>query len=203
MKAVIAKARQAPELAGIFTSYEINVPQLYAELDRTKAMQVGIDVQDVFAAMQIYLGSLYVNDFNKFGRTYQVIAQADRQFRSTPDDILRLQTRNSEGRMVPLGSVLRVTDTTGPESAMRYNAFRSADLNGGPAPGYSSGQAQQAITRILAETLPKGMAFEWNELTVQHEIAGNTALLVCPFCVLLVFLALAEKYESFFLPLAI
>jgi multidrug efflux pump len=203
MKAVIAKARQAPELAGIFTSYEINVPQLYAELDRTKAMQLGVDVQDVFAAMQIYLGSLYVNDFNRFGRTYQVIAQADRQFRSTPDDILRLQTRNSDGRMVPLGALLRVSDTTGPESAMRYNAFRSADLNGGPAPGYSSGQAQQAITRILAETLPKGMGFEWTELTFQQEIAGNTAILVFPICVLLVFLVLAAKYENLLLPLAI
>jgi len=203
MKAVTAKARQAPELAGVFTSYEINVPQLYAELDRTKAMQVGVDVQDVFAAMQIYLGSLYVNDFNRFGRTYRVIAQADRQFRSNPDDILRLQTRNSDGGMVPLGAVLRVSDTTGPESAMRYNAFRSADLNGGPAPGYSSGQAQQAITRILAETLPKGMAFEWTELTFQQEIAGNTAVLVFPICVLLVFLVLAAKYESLFLPLAI
>jgi len=203
MKAVTAKARQAPELAGVFTSYEINVPQLYAELDRTKAMQVGVDVQDVFAAMQIYLGSLYVNDFNRFGRTYRVIAQADRQFRANPDDILRLQTRNFDGRMVPLGAVLRVSDTTGPESAMRYNAFRSADLNGGPAPGYSSGQAQQAITRILAETLPKGMAFEWTELTFQQEIAGNTAVLVFPICVLLVFLVLAAKYESLFLPLAI
>jgi multidrug efflux pump len=203
MKAVTAKARQTPELAGMFTSYGVNVPQLYAELDRTKAMQLGVDVQDVFSAMQIYLGSLYVNDFNKFGRTYQVIAQADRAFRSTPDDILRLQTRNADGHMVPLGALLRVSDTTGPESAMRYNAFRSADLNGGPAPGYSSGQAQQAITRILAETLPKGMSFEWTELTFQQEIAGNTAILVFPICVLLVFLVLAAKYESLFLPLAI
>jgi len=203
MKAVTAKARQAPELAGIFTSYKINVPQLYADLDRTKARQLGVDVQDVFAAMQIYLGSLYVNDFNKFGRTYQIIAQADKEFRSHPDDILRLQTRNFEGRPVPLGAMVRVTDTTGPESAMRYNGFRSADLNGGPAPGYSSGQAQQAITRILNETLPKGMAFEWTELTFQQEIAGNTAIIVFPICVLLVFLVLAAKYESLFLPLAI
>ncbi len=203
MRAVTAKARQAPELAGIFTSYKINVPQLYADLDRTKARQLGVDVQDVFAAMQIYLGSLYVNDFNKFGRTYQIIAQADKEFRSHPDDILRLQTRNFEGRPVPLGAMVRVTDTTGPESAMRYNGFRSADLNGGPAPGYSSGQAQQAITRILNETLPKGMAFEWTELTFQQEIAGNTAIIVFPICVLLVFLVLAAKYESLFLPLAI
>jgi multidrug efflux pump len=203
MKAVVGKARQAPELAGVFSSYEINVPQLYADLDRTKAMQLGVDVQDVFDTMQIYLGSLYINDFNKFGRTYQVIAQADRQFRSQPDDILRLQTRSLDGRMVPLGSVLRVSDTTGPESAMRYNGFRSADLNGGPAPGYSSGQAQAAITRILAETLPKGMEYEWTELTYQQILAGNTAIVVFPICVLLVFLVLAAKYESLFLPLAI
>ncbi len=203
MKAVTAKARQAPELAGIFTSYQINVPQLYADLDRTKARQLGVDVQDVFAAMQIYLGSLYINDFNKFGRTYQIIAQADKEFRSHPDDILRLQTRNFEGRPVPLGAMLRVSETTGPESAMRYNGFRSADLNGGPAPGYSSGQAQQAITRILNETLPKGMEFEWTELTFQQQIAGNTAIIVFPICVLLVFLVLAAKYESLFLPLTI
>ncbi|HWK47609.1 MAG TPA: multidrug efflux RND transporter permease subunit [Stellaceae bacterium] len=203
MKQVVAKARQTPELAGIFTSYEINVPQLYADLDRTKAQQLGVDVQDVFDTMQIYLGSLYINDFNRFGRTYKVIAQADKEFRSKPEDVLRIQTRNFEGHMVPLGSMLRVSDTTGPESAMRYNAFRSADLNGGPAPGYSSGQAQQAITRILNETLPKGMNFEWTELTFQQEIAGNTAILVFPICVLLVFLVLAAKYESLFLPLAI
>jgi multidrug efflux pump len=203
VKAVTAKARQMPELASVFTSYEINVPQLYAELDRTKAMQLGVDVQDVFSAMQIYLGSLYINDFNRFGRTYRVIAQADKAFRSTPDDILRLQTRSGDGRMVPLGALLRISDITGPESAMRYNAFRSGDLNGGPAPGYSSGQAQQAITRILAETLPKGMSFEWTELTYQQEIAGNTAILVFPICVLLVFLVLAAKYESLILPLAI
>ncbi|MDR3516910.1 MAG: efflux RND transporter permease subunit [Azospirillaceae bacterium] len=203
MKAVVAKARQTPELAGVFSSYQINAPQLLADLDRTKAMQLGLDIQDVFDTMQIYLGSLYINDFNKFGRTYQVIAQADRQFRSQPDDILRLQTRNADGRMVPLGAVLSVSDTTGPESAMRYNGFRSADLNGGPAPGFSSGQAQQAMTRILTETLPKGMDFEWTELTYQQILAGNTAIVIFPICVLLVFLVLAAKYESLFLPLAI
>jgi len=203
MKQVIAKARATPELAGVFTSYEVNQPQLYADLDRTKARQLGVSVQDVFDAMQIYLGSLYVNDFNKFGRTYEIIAQADKEFRSRPDDILRLQTRNFEGRMVPLGAMVHISDTTGPESAMRYNGFRSADLNGRPAPGYSSGQAQQAIARVLAETLPKGMNFEWTELSFQQEIAGNTAIIVFPICVLLVFLVLAAKYESLFLPLAI
>ncbi len=203
IKAVVAKARQRPELAGVFTSYNVSVPQLFANLDRTKAMQLGVDVQDVFSAMQIYLGSLYVNDFNKFGRTYQVVAQADSDFRSKPDDVLKLQTRNAAGRMVPLGSMLQMSETEGPDNAMRYNAFRSADLNGGAAPGYSSGQAQKAISEVLAQTLPKGMSYEWTELTYQQILAGNTALLVFPICVLLVFLVLAAQYESLFLPLAI
>jgi multidrug efflux pump len=203
MKAVLAKAYKTPELNGIFSSYKISVPQLYADLDRTKAMQLGVDVQDVFDTMQIYLGSLYVNDFNKFGRTYEVIAQADKEYRSKPDDILKLQTKNFAGQMVPLGSIVRVSETNGPDSAMRYNAFRAADLNGGPAPGYSTGQAQAAITKILDETLPKGMGFEWTELTYQQILSGNTALLVFPICVLLVYLALAAQYESVFLPLAI
>ncbi|MEJ1959803.1 MAG: multidrug efflux RND transporter permease subunit [Nitrosomonadales bacterium] len=203
MKAVEGKAMNTPELAGVFSSYKISTPQLFADLDRTKAAQLGVDVQDVFDTMQIYLGSLYINDFNKFGRTYQVIAQADKQFRSKPDDILKLQTRNFEGKMVPLGAVVQVSETTGPDSAMHYNAFRSADLNGGPAPGYSTGQAQAAMTKILNETLPKGMGFEWTELTYQQILSGNTALLVFPVCVLLVFLVLAALYESVFLPLAI
>ncbi|MEI7606380.1 MAG: multidrug efflux RND transporter permease subunit [Rhodospirillaceae bacterium] len=203
LREVTAKARKAPELAGVFSSYNISVPQLFADLDRTKAMQLGVDVQDVFNTMQIYLGSLYVNDFNKFGRTYQVVAQADKEFRSKPDDILKLQTRNDAGRMVPLGAVLSLSETNGPETAMRYNGFRSADLNGAAAPGYSSGQAQAAIIKILDETLPKGMGFEWTELTYQQILAGNTAMLIFPLCVLLVFLVLAAQYESLFLPLAI
>jgi len=203
MKTVQDKARAEPSLTGVFSSYKISVPQLNAELDRTKAMQLGVDVQDVFDAMQIYLGSIYINDFNKFGRTYQVIAQADSAFRSKPEDIMRLQTRNIDGNMVPLGTVVRVTETTGPDSAMRYNGFRSADLNGGPATGYSTGQAQAAVVKILDETLPKGMRYEWTELTYQQILSGNTTLLVFPICVLLVFLVLAAQYESLFLPLAI
>ena len=203
MKQVTARAAKTPELAGVFTGYEINTPQILANLDRTKAMQLGVDVREVFNTMQIYLGSLYVNDFNKFGRTYQVVAQADKEFRSSPDSILKLQTRNFEGRMVPLGAVVDVSSTSGPDSAMRYNAYRSADLNGGPAPGYSTGQAQAAITKILDETLPPGMGFEWTELTYQQILSGNTALIVFPICVLLVYLVLAAQYESLFLPLAI
>jgi len=203
MKAILSKAREEPTLSRVFSSYNVSTPQLYAKLDRTKAMQLGLDVQDVFDTMQIYLGSLYINDFNKFGRTYEVIAQADKQFRSKPDDILKLQTKNFEGKMVPLGSIMQISETSGPDNAMRYNAFRSADINGGPAPGYSTGQAQLAITKILNDTLPKGYGFEWTELTYQQILSGNTALLVFPLCVLLVFLVLAAQYESVFLPLAI
>jgi multidrug efflux pump len=200
---VSAKAYQAPELAGVFSSYKIDVPQLYAELDRTKAMQLGLEVDEVFAAMQAYLGSLYINDFNQFGRTYQVIAQADKQFRDTPEDILKLKVRNNRGEMVPLGSIMAVSETFGPESAQRYNGFRAADLNGNAAPGYSSGQAQDAITRILEETLPAGMAFEWTELTYQQILAGDTTFFVIPLVLLLVFLVLAAQYESLTLPLSI
>ncbi len=200
---ITGKAYQTPELTGVFSSYKINVPQLYVDLDRTKAMQLGINVKDVFDTMQIYLGSMYVNDFNKFGRTYQVVAQADREYRSSKEDILKLRTRNDKGEMVPLGSVVQIQEMTGPESVVRYNGFRAADINGGPAPGVSSGQAQAAITKILDENLPKGMTYEWTDLVYQQILAGNTTLLVFPLCVLLVFLVLAAQYESFVLPLAI
>ncbi|USG62033.1 efflux RND transporter permease subunit [Sneathiella marina] len=203
MKQVLGKAWAAPELIGIFSSYNVNVPQLQIDLDRTKALQIGIPVDEVFRAMQIYLGSLYVNDFNLFGRTYQVIAQADKPYRSAPDDILRLKTRNAEGLLVPLGSVVTVTETFGPDTAMRYNAFRSADLNGNAAPGFSSGEAQSAITKILEETLPPGMEFEWTELTYQQILSGNTAVFIFPLCIFLVYLVLAAQYESLTLPLAV
>jgi len=203
MKDVQAKARANPALAGVFSNFSIGTPQLYADLDRTKAMQLGVNVQDVFDAMQTYLGSIYVDDFNRFGRTYQVVAQADTPFRAKPEDILRLQTRNADGQMVPLGAVMNVSETTGPDSALRYNGFRSADLNGAAAPGFSSGQAQAAIVKVLGDTLPKGMTFEWTDLTYQQILTGDTALLVFPLCVLLVFLVLAAQYESLFLPLAI
>jgi multidrug efflux pump len=203
MKDIQQKAGKDPALAGVFSNFNIGVPQLYADLDRTKAMQLGVNVQDVFDTMQVYLGSIYVDDFNRFGRTYEVIAQADTPFRSNPDDILQLKVRNGDNQMVPLGAVVRVSQTTGPETALRYNGFRAADLNGAPAPGYSSGQAQAAITKILDQSLPKGMNYEWTDLTYQQILAGNTTLIVFPLCVLLVFLVLAAQYESLFLPLAI
>ena len=203
MQQIQMKGRQDPALAGVFSNFSIGVPQLFAHLDRTKAQQLGVDVQDVFSTMQTYLGSVYINDFNRFGRTYEVIAQADTPYRAAPQDIAQLKVRNNAGAMVPLGSLVNVSETTGPDTAMRYNGFRAADLNGGAAPGYSTGQAQAAITKILNETLPKGMRYEWTELTYQQILAGDTTLLVFPLCVLLVFLVLAAQYESLFLPLAI
>jgi multidrug efflux pump len=203
MGQVVAKAAKDPALAGVFSNFSTGVPQLFAHLDRIKAQQLGVDVQDVFDTMQTYLGSAYVNDFNRFGRTYEVIAQADTPFREKPTDIAQLKVRNAAGEMVPLGSLVTVRETTGPDTAMRYNGFRAADLNGGPAPGFSSGQAQAAITKILDEALPKGMHYEWTDLTYQQILSGNTAVLVFLLCVLLVFLVLAAQYESLFLPVAI
>ncbi len=202
-KAFMAKAYQAPELAGLFSSYQVNVPQLYADIDRTKARQLGVAVTDVFDTMQIYLGSLYVNDFNKFGRTYSVRVQADAPYRARAEDIGALKVRSASGEMVPLSALMNVQPSFGPERAMRYNGFLSADINGGPAPGFSSGQAQDAVERIAAETLPPGIGYEWTDLTYQESLAGNSAVWVFPLAVLLVFLVLAALYESLTLPLAI
>jgi multidrug efflux pump len=202
-KAFMAKAAAAPEIAGLFSSFQVNVPQLYADIDRTKARQLGVAVTDVFETLQIYLGSSYVNDFNKFGRTYTVRAQADAAFRAYPEHIAKLQVRSATGEMVPLGAVLNVRSDSGPERAMRYNGFLSSDINAGAAPGFSTGQAQAAVERIAAETLPKGFAFEWTDLTYQEILAGNSAMLVFPVAILLVFLVLAAQYESLTLPIAI
>ena len=203
IKEIMNKAYADPRLSGVFSSFNINVPQLFVDVDRTKAQQLGLDITSVFNTMQIYLGSLYINDFNKFGRTYQVIAQADSQYRSKPEDILRLQVKNNNNQMIPLGSIVTVQETFGPETAMRYNAYRSADLNGDAGIGFSSGEAQSAITNILNDTLPQGMDFEWTELTYQQILAGNTAIYIFPLCILLVFLVLAAQYESLTLPIAV
>ncbi|WP_028602145.1 efflux RND transporter permease subunit [Ottowia thiooxydans] len=203
VKAFMAKAYQTPELAGMFTSWQVNVPQLYADIDRTKARQLGVPVTDIFDTMQIYLGSLYANDFNKFGRTYSVRVQADAPYRARAEDVGLLKVRSNSGEMVPLSALMKVNSSFGPERAMRYNGYLAADINGGPAPGYSSGQAQDAVARIAAETLPKGISFEWTELTYQEILAGNSAFLVFPLAILLVFLVLAAQYESLTLPIAI
>ncbi|HEU4679700.1 MAG TPA: efflux RND transporter permease subunit, partial [Terrimicrobiaceae bacterium] len=200
---LVAKGAATSGLGGLFSTFTINVPQLDATIDRVKAKTQGVPLRNLFETMQIYLGSLYVNDFNRFGRTFQVIAQADSQFRERPENIAPLKTRNQAGQMVPLSALLSVKETHGPDRAMRYNGYPAAEINGGPAPGYSSGQAESLMAKLAGENLPKGMTMEWTELTFQRILAGNTAVYVFPLCILLVFLVLAAQYESFRLPLAI
>jgi len=203
LQGVIGKGYQTPELGGVFSMFTVNVPQLDADIDRVKAKTQGVPLQNLFETLQIYLGSLYVNDFNRFGRTFEVVAQADAPFRATAEDITRLKTRNEKGEMVPLGSIVKVTETHGPDRVMRYNGYPAAEVNGGPAPGFSSGQAEAAMAKLVNDSLPRGMTYEWTELTYQRILAGNTVVFVGPLCILLVFLVLAALYESFRLPLAI
>ncbi|MBX8477028.1 efflux RND transporter permease subunit [Pseudomonas cichorii] len=200
---VIAKSRSVPELAGLFTSYTVNVPQVDAAIDREKAKTHGVAISDIFDTLQVYLGSLYANDFNRFGRTYQVNVQAEQQFRQESDQIGQLKVRNNLGEMIPLATFVKISDTAGPDRVMHYNGFITAEINGAAAPGYSSGQAQAAIEKLLKEELPNGMVYEWTDLTYQQILSGNTALFVFPLCVLLAFLVLAAQYESWSLPLAV
>ena len=202
-QALVARANQTPGLAGIFSSFTINTPQLEVNVDRAKAKQQGVPLSNIFDTMQINLGSLYVNDFNRFGRTYQVVAQADAPFRTNAEDITRLKTRNAAGAMVPLGSLVTVKETYGPDRAMRYNGYAAADISGAPAPGFSSGEAEALMEKLAAEILPKGMALDWTELTYQRIVAGNTGLYIFPLSILLVLLVLAAQYESFRLPFAV
>jgi hydrophobe/amphiphile efflux-1 (HAE1) family protein len=200
---LVAKGSQTPQLQGLFSSYQVSVPQIDADVDREKAKAQGVSVQDLFDTMQVYLGSLYVNDFNAFGRTYPVTAQAEPGFRLQAEDVVRLKTRNASGEMVPLGSFVTVKRSSGPDRVAHYNSYPTAEITGGPAPGYSTGQAQAAMEQLAKKELPNGMSFEWTELTFQQIIAGNTGLWIFPLVVLLAFLVLAAQYESLSLPLAV
>ena len=202
-QAAIAEGYKRKELAGLFSSFQVSVPQIDAQVDRERAKTYGVNLTDVFDTLQVYLGSLYVNDFNRFGRTYQVNIQAEPKFRIQPETIRRLETRNAGGGMVPLGSLVTVKRGYGPEQVMHYNGFPAAEINGAAAPGFSSGQGQNAIAEVLREKLPAGMSFEWTELAYQEILSGNTMLLVFPLCVLLVYVVLAAQYESWTLPLSV
>ena len=189
---------------GTFTAYQSNVPQLDATVDRTKAKELGLALTDVFNTLQVYLGSAYVNDFNLFGRTYSVYAQADAPFRATVHDIEGLKVRNSRGEMVPLGSVVDIKPSYGPDPVIRYNAYPAADMSAAVNPALlSSSEALVKVREIAEQVLPRGMAVEWTGLTYQQVTQGNTALFVFPLCVLLVYLVLSALYESWSLPLAI
>jgi multidrug efflux pump len=200
---MVKGSTQTPGLAAVFTTFTTKVPQLHAEIDRVKAKSMNVSLDDLNDTLQTYLGSLYVNDFNRFGRTYQVTAQADGNFRARAEDIRKLKTRNAAGEMVPLGTLVDVTETTGPDKVIRYNMYPAADINGIALPGVSSGQASDSATELAKKEMPPGMTYEWSDLTYQEKIAGNTIVYIFPLCVLLVFLALAAQYESWSLPLAI
>lgn len=202
---VLGQAYGTPELnpMATFSFYKANVPQIQVDVDREKAKIHGVAITDIFQTLQAYMGSVYVNDVNLFGRTYQVNLQADEQFRADESQIDRLKVRNRDGEMVPLAAFVEVSHTSGPDTVSRYNNYPAADINSGPGPGFSSGQAEAAMVAILDRSLPVGMEYEWTDLTYQQILAGDTAMFVFPLVVLLVFLVLAAQYESWSLPLAI
>jgi hydrophobe/amphiphile efflux-1 (HAE1) family protein len=200
---MVADANQTPGLLQVFTNYRLSVPQIYADVDRVKAQMLDVPIKNVFEALQIYLGSAYVNDFNLLGRTYRVTAQAEPEFRDEPDDILRLRTRSARGDSVPLGSVVEIKRTVGPDRLVRFNLYPAADINGSTMPGFSTGQSLEAMEQLAAANLPSGFGYSWTEMAFQEKQAGNTIVYLFPLAVLFVFLALAAQYESWLLPLAI
>jgi hydrophobe/amphiphile efflux-1 (HAE1) family protein len=201
--ALIADAQKDPRITALFTTFRASVPQLYANVDRTKAKQENVAVTDIFQALQVYLGSFYINDFNYLGRTYKVVAQADAPYRAHAADVAQLKTRNAAGAMVPLGTVMDLKDITDADRINRYDLYPSAEINGAGQPGVSSGQAIEIMANLAKKDLPAGFTYEWTELAFQEETAGNTALLIFPLCVLFVFLTHSAEYESFALSSAI
>jgi hydrophobe/amphiphile efflux-1 (HAE1) family protein len=203
MRALLDAAQRDPQLISLISGYRPNVPQYRVQIDRQKAKSMGVSMADIGETLQTYLGSVYVNDFNLFGRTWQVYAQAEPQFRLNPETVNQLKTRNNHGEMVPLGAVARVEKTGGADRIQRYNLFYSADINGSTQPGVSTGQMIEKIERLAREHLPEGFAIEWTDLTYQQIIAGNTIVFIFPLCVVFAFLVLAAQYESWGLPLAV
>ncbi|MEW9854553.1 efflux RND transporter permease subunit [Novosphingobium sp. M1R2S20] len=200
---MLGQANQSPELQQVYTLFNTATPRVFADVDRAKADMLGVPPQRIFEALQVYLGSAFVNDFNLLGRTYRVTAQADSPYRGSTADIANLKTRSNSGAMVPIGSVATFEDQTGPYRVVRYNLQRAIEVDGGVAPGYSTGQALTTMEKIAAETLPAGYGFEWTGIAYQQTTAGNTAGIVFGMAVFFVFLVLAAQYESLTLPLAI
>jgi len=200
---LMMKATESGQVAGLMTSLDVNAPQLDVVIDRTKAKSQGVPLADVFESLQVYLGSLYINDFNRFGRTYKVTAQGDAEHRMQAEAIGQLQVRNAAGQMLPLSSFVTVTPSSGPDRVIHYNGYPSADISGGAPPGVSSGQVVAVMERLAKEVLPEGVSFEWTELTYQQKLAGDAALYIFPLCVLLAYLILAAQYSSWLLPLSV
>ncbi len=200
---LVAAGNSHSMLTRMNSNFRANVPQLYLEVDRTKVKTLGIPLSDVFDALQAYLGSAYVNDFNLFGRTYRVMLQADADFRSQVDQISQLEVRGGDGSMIPMGTLLTVQDTVGPQAVNRYNLYPAATITGSPRPGFSSGQAQQAMQQLAAESLPPSMGYEWTGTTYQQILAGNQAPIIFTLAFIFVFLFLAAQYESWMIPMAV
>ena len=203
MQTLILKANESPEIGKAFSSFRANVPQIFIDVDRVKARNLGIPLNDVFLTMQTLLGSLYINDFNKFGKVYRVMMMADAEYRSDVKDIDRFYVRSQSNEMVPLGTLIETKPILGPEVVTRYNLFASANINGSAAPGYSSGQAIAAMERIATEELPDGYAFEWTGMTYQELAAGNLAPLLFSLAIIFVYLFLVAQYESWTIPLSV
>ncbi|WP_395327836.1 multidrug efflux RND transporter permease subunit [Novosphingobium sp. BL-8H] len=201
--ALIAQANQQPELQQVYTLFSMNTPRVYADVDRRKADMLGVSPSKIFEAMQVYLGSSYINDFNLLGRTYRVTAQADAPYRGSTADIANLKARSDSGAMVPVGSVATFKDETGPYRVVRYNLHPAVEIDGSYGKGYSSGQSLATMEKVANETLPSGYGHEWTGIAYQQATAGNTAGIVFGMAVLFVFLVLAAQYESLTLPLAI
>ncbi len=200
---LVEKGNESPDLAGLFTCLRADTPWIYLDIDRVKAKSLGVEVGDVFDALQIYMGSLYVNNFNEFGRSWQVNVQADAKFRGDIADVMQIKVRNSLGQMVPLATLVTPRDISGPVMVVRYNMYPSAPINGDTAPGVSTGQAISLMQKLADQTLPPAMAFQWTELTYMQILAGGAAMIVFTLAVVLVFLVLAAQYESWSLPLAV
>jgi hydrophobe/amphiphile efflux-1 (HAE1) family protein len=202
---LVAAARKSPALLGptVFSPFSASTPQLFVDIDRTKAQKLGVPIANINDTIQTYFGSTYVNDFNLFGRTYHVTAQADFPFRKEPADLARLRTRNASGDMVMLGSVVDFRDVSGPDRVARYNLYAASELQGEPAPGTSSTTALNVIKKLADDTLPSGFTFEWTDLSYQQITGGNAGLYVFPICVLFVYLVLAAQYGSWTLPFAV
>jgi hydrophobe/amphiphile efflux-1 (HAE1) family protein len=201
--AMMVRANQTPGITQAFTLFETSTPQLYLDIDRAKAQLLGINVADVFSALQVYVGSAYVNDFNLFGRVFRVMVEGDSRYRQTERDVLNIRVRNSSGDTVPIGSFTTVRSISGSYRVPRYNLYRAAEVDGAAAPGYSQGQAIQLMEKIAAETLPEGFAYEWTTLAYQQIKAGNTAGFAFALAVVFVFLVLAAQFESLTLPLSV
>ena len=200
---VIGRANRDPRLSRVFTPFGANTPQIFLEIDRVKARMLAVPLANIFATLQVHLGGAYVNDFNAFGRIYQVRAQAAERFREEREDILRLKVRSSTGALVPLGSLVNITDTAGPDLVQRYNMYTSVPIQGEAARGVSTGTSLSAMEAIARQALPEGLSFEWTEIAFQERATGNTAIFIFALSVLFVFLVLSAQYESWALPLAI